>query len=846
MSRGAHISKLLLTLLIAMVGVGALARIGYELYLAERPIPEAGDAGPVKVVSPIASKIVLIIVDSLREEAARDAKTMPYLNKLAAEGASGVAITPHMTLTTMSVVDMATGMTPPISWSLKNFDAEPFEDENIFSLMKAAGHKIALVGDASWTQLFGQHADKIFSVPERGWYQGGEEPLTEVDTSILAEARKALSDPSFSMVVIHVVGSDKAAHKFGAHLRDADQKPGMYAQTLTALDWEFRQLHEAFGRDRIWWVQSDHGCNLRGNHGGGEVEARRAPFVVTGPGIVPQQGVEHSLNAVAPTLMALMGLRPPRCAEVSATFRLLEHRPEDELLLAESHLVARHSFVRSFFDHYGREAPSREIQPTTREALHQQLAEFNRSIVTAGRDKDWLRSVGVLIGLSMMLFLMLLLAQASALENPWRISVIFTAFLWILLVINGWQFKLIQVFGELLQSPMGFVLRLGVVALVVGLLVAVAVAVRRFGVLSSTGVAWLGWGLVVLALGQSVMRWPYGPLPETYRAMMILTLMAGLCTLLYRRHYEWPKIAASLAAMVGLYLLSNGLFGDEVRASDSFYSTLVSDIAVLLTVGALAFHALKSSQTNSRQTMVWMLLFILTIGALVYHRAQYVWMIKPLLCATLLPVILSYFSDVDARFTRNMSLALALVIYRALGLDYRLLILLMLVLAILPLSALRSNRKRYWLPIAAALATLAHYSYFYEVGHAYSFSAIDVSVAFAATRDAVNLGESFVFLIVQHLAPLLVLVAGLNHFSAINGDNRAVLVCSVAFMGAFVVQAWGAFASFEYELHNHWFTMHAVPVMLFSLCTVCLSGLAAWISSPAGEVIQSEGDDGFG
>jgi len=111
MSCGVHISKLLFTLFIVMVGVGALVCIGYELYLAERPIPEAGDVGPVKVVLFIVSKIVFIIVDFLCEEVVRDAKTMPYLNKLVAEGASGVAITLYMIFIIMSVVDMVISIT---------------------------------------------------------------------------------------------------------------------------------------------------------------------------------------------------------------------------------------------------------------------------------------------------------------------------------------------------------------------------------------------------------------------------------------------------------------------------------------------------------------------------------------------------------------------------------------------------------------------------------------------------------------------------------------------------------------------------------------------------------------
>jgi hypothetical protein len=298
--------------------------------------------------------------------------------------------------------------------------------------------------------------------------------------------------------------------------------------------------------------------------------------------------------------------------------------------------------------------------------------------------------------------------------------------------------------------------------------------------------------------------------------------------------------------MLAFYLLSAWLLGDEMRASDSWVSTLVADFAVGLMVAGLAWDALKNGSNGGRQRIIWGLVVLLAIFAIVYHRGQYTWMIKPLLAASLAPIILSYFSQIEPRFTRNTAMALALVFYRALGLDYRVMLLVLLVLAVLPLSGIRSSQKSVWLPIAAALATLAHYSFFYEAGHAYSFSAIDVSVAFAATRDAVNLGESFVFLAVQHMAPLLVLMAALIHFSAVNGDSRGIFVVALAFIGGFAMQSWGAFASFEYQVNNHWFTMHALPVMLFSFCGILLSGVACWVSLPPTLETQAASDDGFG
>ena len=54
----------------------------------------------------------------------------------------------------------------------------------------------------------------------------------------------------------------------------------------------------------------------------------------------------------------------------------------------------------------------------------------------------------------------------------------------------------------------------------------------------------------------------------------------------------------------------------------------------------------------------------------------------------------------------------------------------------------------------------------------------------------------------------------------------------IALIGMFAFHSFGAFASFELRLDNHWFTMHAVPVVVFSLCNTGLLSVALLVCAP--------------
>lgn len=816
----------------ALIAMLALGRIGYDLYLAERPVPPTPGSQSARLGPPLTDRLVVIVVDALREDIAGDATVMPAWARIAERGASGVSVTPPMTLTTMSVLNMGTGMTPSISWSLKNFDAEPFEDESVLRLLHDTGRHIALLGDASWTQLFGGAADHTLSIQDSGFYKGADDDMIATDAQVFDEAEVLLADPRWDVIIVHVVGTDKAAHAHGAHRREEDGSLSMYGRRAAAIDARIGRLLDQFGDRGTWLVTADHGATLAGNHGGGEAEARRAPFALAGPGIVPQRSVEQPLNALAPTLAALMGVRPPRTAEVPATFSLLTLEPRAQARQVLAQLMIRERYAASALALAGVTVelpPGRSAEGAQREL---DLGRPQKAVVMASNGMGFVqtlldateegrtgrRALGMAFGLALMIGLLWLLARESGAPDPLRPALAWGALSWALLYFGDWQFTVVWLLGELGRSWGHFAWHGSVLAAGIAALAVVVWLVRRSRALMAARPEWVAWAVLILFLGQSVMRWPYGPLEQTWALLLVAAL--GLVAWAHRRdRAAVARVAVALALLAALRVLSPILLaGGEGRLEDTLATTVAANGALGLAAVALALRGGREGR------WAWTSLIALGVSAAICHALSLPWLLKTVIPALIVPFLLLPRSSTPGR-RFELVLVTALVLYRALSLDARVLLLVLLAGAAWSLSGLRT-RGRASVAMAAALVMLAWQSYFLAIGHAWSFSAIDVTVAFAATREALNLGEGFALILAQHLAPWLVLVAAAVHQRVASDDAPSLRPLAIALAGGFVVQAFGAFASFEYELDNHWFTMHAVPLFVFALCNALLVGLA--------------------
>ncbi len=788
----------------AILGILAMASASYERYLSNPPTPPNPSPPPAQVTAPLTPRQVIVVVDSLREDAATDPEAAPNLARLRRLGSSGVNITPAMTITTMSVLNIGTGMTPPLAYALRNFDADTFEDESVFSVHATAKHRVALLGDASWSMLFGTHAHYTFPVEDTGFFKGVRGVISEADVQTFEAAERALADERWTVLVVHLTGSDKVAHLHGAHLREADGQLSRYARAVHAIDERIGVLWDRFGADSTWLILSDHGCNRDGNHGGGEEEARRAPFVWVGPGVGVHDGVEQPLTVVAPMISALSGLRPPRTAEQAARFELLQLSESDREALTKSHLAARASFVR---------------QKTGKETRAQSLSKMNAELLAA-EARTWLGGLSLGIGLLLQLLFLFLTARSAGVLRPWRPALLWTVLSWPLLAWGGWQFNAIQVLGELFLSPGLFLVRLTVLVAIVGL----GAALIRFG--SETEIAWVLWAFVLLVCGQITMRWPGGPIPEAYRTLIVGGLGLALAHAYWKGREQGPTLALLLATTLGLYVVSQLLLHDrERRLTDTLTTSLLSNGLLVLLLSLLAREALREDR-GVQAIGTWVATAVTAGLAIAYQRAATPWMIWLTVGGCIGLVLWSGWRPPRRLAARNLMFAIAVVLYRALGMDARLIFVMGLVGIAWLFSRLHTRNTALTLPLSAGLVVLGQLSYFYEVGYGFSFSALDMSIAFAATRDAINLGEGFLFLMLQALGPWIVLATAAIYNRSLNGDSSGARTLLLALPCALVIQAWGAVGSFGYELANLWFTMHAVPLVLYTACNAALVGLA--------------------
>jgi hypothetical protein len=219
----------------------------------------------------------------------------------------------------------------------------------------------------------------------------------------------------------------------------------------------------------------------------------------------------------------------------------------------------------------------------------------------------------------------------------------------------------------------------------------------------------------------------------------------------------------------------------------------------------------------------WVAALTLLAGAIAYQEwLESGWLIKALILGAFALTASLARLQAPPLWSRNLLIVLGLALYRALSVDQRVLVLLGVALLAVVASGIRSGRSAAATALAASVAVLAHQSYFYEAGYNFSFSALDMTVVFAATRDNIHLGEGFVLLMVQHLGPWLVIASALIYNRFISDDRRGIAAAAFALLGTFVVQAWSVFVAFEYEVDNHWYTMHAVPMVVFALCNAGL------------------------
>ncbi|MDX1655405.1 MAG: hypothetical protein R3310_09380, partial [Candidatus Competibacteraceae bacterium] len=169
------------------------------------PMVKPGEGPPLPPGSR-AERVLLVVMDALRDDTAARTGLMPHLNALAKRGGRGHTQVGALVPATVAAVQvLASGRVPPPAVFLEDFGASTAEHGGIFQVLKQAGRESFAAGIHLWHDLYGP------------WLAGWEtvETLHHDDPRVLAAGIRALQDPRYQLVVIHFARADEAAHRFG-------------------------------------------------------------------------------------------------------------------------------------------------------------------------------------------------------------------------------------------------------------------------------------------------------------------------------------------------------------------------------------------------------------------------------------------------------------------------------------------------------------------------------------------------------------------------------------------------------------------------------------------------------
>ena len=269
-----------------------------SMFAYRSPLKDSSPAPGAPLGQPLTSRIVLVIVDALRQDTSRRPDVMPFLGQLRGQGAWAVMHSQPPSWSQTGWTTIATGAWPEINdgpaINVGSDKIWPWTQDNIFAMAKRAGLKTAVSGYDWWER---------FIKPEwlnSGFFTHGEDDAA--DQGVMNAVLPWLTSGNDQLVLIHIDQVDYAGHHEGGP-RDsrwnaaAARADAMLEQIAGALDLK---------KDTLI-VVSDHGQIDRGGHGGQDPITLVEPFVMAGAGVKPGRYPDVQMVDIAPTMAALLG-----------------------------------------------------------------------------------------------------------------------------------------------------------------------------------------------------------------------------------------------------------------------------------------------------------------------------------------------------------------------------------------------------------------------------------------------------------------------------------------------------------------------------------------------------------
>lgn len=293
---------------------------GYRPPLRSQPKQEG------QPTAPLATQVVLVIIDGLREDAVVD---MPTLSLLQREGATARSLVRPPTYSQPTWTTLVTGAWPELNGAaLLNApdDAiQPIAADHIFAAARRAGLTTGLAGAYWWASLVPQDLLDVHFFADSFSAQGDQQAA---DAGL-----RFLTNFKPNLTLIYFGNVDEVGHRSGATSE-------AYRQAAAQVDDHLRDIVATVDpRRTVLIVTSDHGQIDRGGHGGGDGEVVYTPFVAVGDAIVPGDYGTIAQVDIAPTIAAILGAPLPRLSQGAVRFEFLRSdllkRAEVQIDLAE-------------------------------------------------------------------------------------------------------------------------------------------------------------------------------------------------------------------------------------------------------------------------------------------------------------------------------------------------------------------------------------------------------------------------------------------------------------------------------------------------------------------------------
>ncbi len=242
-------------------------------------------------------RVVLVIIDALRHDVARD-HLLPVSPRLGLCRFRSDA----PTTTSQRLKALTTGSLPTFIDISRNFASDEIGADNWLDQAKRNGReRLVVLGDDTWGRLFpgrfsGEHLFPSFNVRD----------LHTVDDGVLSQVFSVIDNRKYDVLIAHFLGLDHAGHTYGP---DTDE----FRQKLSQMSAFLSRLLPRIDNETLLIVFGDHGMTATGNHGGASEDELNAAILFYDGLQHPNVSNDCEIPQIdlVPTVSALLGVPIP-------------------------------------------------------------------------------------------------------------------------------------------------------------------------------------------------------------------------------------------------------------------------------------------------------------------------------------------------------------------------------------------------------------------------------------------------------------------------------------------------------------------------------------------------------